>query len=428
MPYIFWGTLLIILIGGYFLHRTGKKTSRPSPAIPDQGRKETASAHEKTYDSREEISRLTFLANTDSTTGLYNYRYFSCKFDEILAEAKKTGQAVALVLFDFDDFRYCNQTAGRRKGDEILRAAAGRINQLAPRSGITARSGGDEILLLLPGYTPNQAADLAEMITKEVAFAFSGKEEVYLTTGIAGYPEAGSSKEALIDYAYQELYRAKAWQLHKLSSCRLVLQSLQMEDPAFHELRFLAKFFLLTIQLRDNYTLSHTDSVVQYAQGLAVALSLTGKEIDNIALGALFHDVGKIQIPGQLLMKQGALTEKEWHCIRQHPHWSGEILSGIIHQESVISLVTHHHERFDGAGYPNGLAGDRIPLGARIIALADSFSAMISHRPYRKAFPVSQALKEVKKNAGTQFDPELSDTFIRIIPQLIRKGPADGGQ
>lgn len=408
MLFVYLGALLFLITGVYFLVPTFKKY------VPAK-----SSSLALEIKEREKMALLSFQANMDSLTGLYNHRYFSCQLDEMLDNAKETNRSLSLVLFNINDFKYCNQVLGRFEGDIILRKTAEKIKQITPPSGIAARWGGDEFFLLLPDYDTKKAANLAQNLILELEASFSGKEIISLTAGIACCPDTALSKQSLINYAYQDLSRQKELTLNKLSTYQLVLQSIKGDNTLSFEPGVFAQFFLLTINLKDHYTLSHTDSVLKYAQALGSALFLSSEEIDRIKIGALFHDVGKIQIPEQVLMKTGPLTEKEWHYIHRHPHWSGEILSSLIKDETSISLVIHHHERFDGKGYPDGLAGDQIPLGARIIALADSFSAMITPRPYREALALPQALIEVKKNVGTQFDPKVADTLVKIIDRLL---------
>ncbi|MEL7567619.1 MAG: diguanylate cyclase [Dehalobacterium sp.] len=408
MLYVYLGILILLIIGTFFLIPNFKKHILVKPVPLELAVKE-----------KEIIAQLSFQANTDSLTGLYNHRYFSCQFDEMLDNAKKTNRPLSLILVDINDFKYCNLVLGRFEGDIILQQVAGRIKQITPQSGIAARCGGDEFFLLLPDYDRKKATDFVQNLNLEIKATFSTKELIDLTAGIACYPDIAPNKQILIDYAYQELSRQKELTINKLSTYQSVLLAIKEHNTCSFEPAFFAQFFLLTINLKDHYTLSHTNSVIKYAETLGSALLLSPEEIYQIKIGAMFHDVGKIQIPEQVLMKAGPLTEKEWHYIHRHPQWSGEILSALIEDETAISLVIHHHERYDGNGYPDGLTGDQIPLGARIITIADSFSAMITPRPYREAMAISQALIEVRKNAGTQFDPIVADTLIKIIDKLL---------
>ena len=172
-----------------------------------------------------------------------------------------------------------------------------------------------------------------------------------------------------------------------------------------------------TLEERDSYTHGHAQRVSQYGQKLGQYLGLSSKQINHLRLATILHDIGKIGIPDQVLLKQGKLNESELATIRPHPDKGVRILEHIHdpRMSEVILAVRHHHEQFDGNGYPLGLKGDQIPLLARILSLADSFDAMTSNRPYRKGMPIKQALSEILNCAGTQFDPKLAHLFIEVI-------------
>lgn len=148
---------------------------------------------------------------------------------------------------------------------------------------------------------------------------------------------------------------------------------------------------------------------------IAQQLHLPVEEIKNIKMAAFLHDLGKLEIPGEILLKNGKLDQREWNIIKQHPRWGSNMLVSFPRFQKIIPWILHHHERYDGSGYPDGLAGEDIPLGARIIAIADSFDAMISQRPYKKSLTINEALNELRANKGKQFDPGLTEIFIQII-------------
>ncbi len=176
---------------------------------------------------------------------------------------------------------------------------------------------------------------------------------------------------------------------------------------------------------KDPYTRQHSQQVTRYALLLGRALGFSEDELLVLEQVALLHDIGKIGIPDHILKKEGPLTESEWEVMRQHPSIGQEILEHIhvLHLEQ--NMVRHHHERYDGNGYPSGLKGDEIPIYSRILSIADSFHAMISDRPYRKALPISEAVSELKKNSGTQFDPKLVDLFIQALEDEGLLGEAE---
>jgi putative nucleotidyltransferase with HDIG domain len=167
------------------------------------------------------------------------------------------------------------------------------------------------------------------------------------------------------------------------------------------------------LDTRDNETGGHSERVTLIALSIAQQMNLDEKQIQQIHWGALLHDVGKIGIPDNILRKPGKLTEEEWKIMRSHPQTGYEMLKGIPFLAPALDVVLHHHERFDGSGYPSGLAGKDIPLSARIFTIADTFDAMTNDRPYRKAFALEIALDEIQKCANTQFDPEIVNVFLK---------------
>lgn len=167
-----------------------------------------------------------------------------------------------------------------------------------------------------------------------------------------------------------------------------------------------------TIDARNFHTLRHSEEVTRYSLVMAKGLSLSEAEMHKLEQACRLHDIGKIAIPDSILGKQGKLTEDEWEVVKKHPVRGASILnsSGFLHD--IVPLVRHHHERYDGTGYPDGLSGEAIPLGSRVIAVADAFEAMTADHPYRRAFQPEKALEEIKLNAGTQFDPKIDELFI----------------
>ena len=170
-------------------------------------------------------------------------------------------------------------------------------------------------------------------------------------------------------------------------------------------------------------TAAHAARCAQYAQALAQQLRLPADEVKAIKVAALLHDLGKVAIPDSILQKPGPLTEKEWQSMRQHPVLSHQALAQLGGFSDVLPLVRHHHERFDGAGYPDGLSGEDIPRGSRIILVIDAFDAMTSDRPYRRAMPVADAAKELVRCSGSQFDPRMVRAFLLILCGLGHSRP-----
>jgi len=169
------------------------------------------------------------------------------------------------------------------------------------------------------------------------------------------------------------------------------------------------------LEARDKYTAGHSTRVMEYAAGIAKHIGLNEKDLDRLKKSALLHDLGKIGIPDVILHKRSRLSDKEFAVIKKHPKIGADILRAIKPLSDLVPTIYHHHERFDGNGYPHGIKGEQIPLNARIIAVADSFDAMTSNRPYREAFSIETALLEIERNKGTQFDPFIVSAFIEIL-------------
>ena len=201
------------------------------------------------------------------------------------------------------------------------------------------------------------------------------------------------------------------------SSKRIVAQASALEDAlALRERTYDATLTALTsaLDFRDNETGGHSDRVVAYMELLLEQMNIRGPELATLRRGALLHDVGKIGVPDNVLRKPTALSEGEWAVMKRHPEFGARIIAGIPFLEDVARIVRHHHERWDGMGYPDGLKGDRIPLGARIFAVGDSFDAMTSDRPYRRGLLIDAAREEIRRCASSQFDPAVVTAFLSI--------------
>ena len=185
-----------------------------------------------------------------------------------------------------------------------------------------------------------------------------------------------------------------------------------------------ARCLLRALDCKDHYTFGHSMRVAFYAQQLGRELGLTKDELYELELASLFHDIGKIGVPDAVLLKPSRLDDKEFQEMKLHPEKSAEILDGFVELDEAAKFARHHHERYDGRGYPDGLKGEDIPLYSRIILIADTFDAMTSTRPYRKGLPYDVAFGELKEFSGTQFDPTLAETFIKAMQKDQRKKEA----
>jgi len=188
---------------------------------------------------------------------------------------------------------------------------------------------------------------------------------------------------------------------------------LRQEDRQREQVLAMATTMVSLLDLRDSYTGGHSARVAEYSQAIALRLGLDSQNLDTVVMAAAIHDIGKIGVPDQVLLKQGRLTEEEYECIKKHSEFGWMVLRNISGFEEAGLMLLHHHERLDGRGYPGELSGNAIPLGSRIIAVADTFDALTTNRPYRTARTEEFALDEIRRCAGTQFDPEIVEAFLQ---------------
>ena len=348
------------------------------------------------------------LALTDPLTGLGNHRSFHERLQRELVAAEEVGMPLALCLVDFDDLKSVNDRFGHPVGDLVLGQVASRLRQ----GGESFRLGGDEFAVLLPGHDERLATAVARSIVERVAaLQVEGVGEVTVSAGVATYPTHGTGRDELIRLADSALYWAKKDGKNRVrayaaeSILRANLE--QIADTPDRAAQYRAAESLAkAVDERDAYTGSHSQRVGDYSARIARRLGAEEPAIELTRLAGNLHDLGKLAIPEDVLRKPSTLSEVEKLMLERHPQIGFRMLESLGVQP-VAEWVLHHHERWDGAGYPNKLAGDQIPLGARIIFVADAFDAMTSDRAYRRAIPERDALAELERCAGSQFDPEV---------------------
>jgi diguanylate cyclase (GGDEF)-like protein/putative nucleotidyltransferase with HDIG domain len=362
------------------------------------------------------------LANYDDLTGLANHRHFQEVLSFELEQACVNNANLALIMMDIDYFKFYNDTYGHQQGDEVLKEIGKILKAEIGKIGIAARYGGEEFAIILPGLTAKQAVVIADTLRSNIsAHDFYGAEllpqgRLTISCGIAGYPEHADNKKELIRSADEALYKAKNSAKNKVELYFTVFNELgnsvrKNEQDLINSVRTLVSI----INAKDRYTYGHSERVALYAQELAKEIGLTENQIKCIAYGAFLHDIGKIEISRDILNKTTVLTAEERHIFNQHPVWGAEIVKPIRAFRDISPLILHHHENFDGTGYPSGLKGAAIPLEARILRIADSFDAMTTNRPYKTAMEREAALEELRRCSGTQFDPHLVEHFIRLF-------------
>lgn len=364
------------------------------------------------------------LSVVDELTKLYNHRFFQ----EQLENSLKTEDKVALLLLDIDHFKIYNDTFGHPQGDKLLSELAAIVKETIPEAGVACRYGGEEFAIILPNIDTPTAMKIAESIREKVAsHPFYGIEHmpqkrVTVSIGVSTSPEMATRREQLIMLADQALYKTKYSTRNKVQLYTSVIDELKGnyqfsskdEDEVLQSLRT----FLMIINSKDRYTYGHTERIMEYAERLAKRMGLTPSTVKSVRYGALLHDIGKVEVPTEILNKTSKLDQDEWETIKMHVIWGEQMVEPIKEFQHCLPMIRHHHERFDGRGYPDQLAGHNIPLEARILTIVDCFDAMTTNRPYQKARTVEEALKEIVRCSGEQFDPDLVVPFIEMISEL----------
>ncbi|WP_276352106.1 bifunctional diguanylate cyclase/phosphohydrolase [Cohnella caldifontis] len=372
-------------------------------------------------------NEVTEKANTDLRTGLYSHSYFEEKLDEYMRQSREQGQPLSLVMIDLDDFKKYNDAFGHPKGDKLLGFFGQMVkSHCEPKGLFAARYGGEEFAIIMPGFAKEQARSFMDAFRKQVNDTpFEGVEVfphgcVSFSAGILEISRETYDKSQLIDWADRALYAAKAKGKNTVFIYGEESRLPPMLENDIYELEQQVKIFLY----KDVYTYKHSKRVFAYAMEMAEYLKLRGEDRRQLVLGALIHDIGKLEIPRDILNKKSKLTGDEWEIVKKHVLWGKEIVSVTPKFKDLIPMVEFHHERFDGKGYPNGLKGEEIPKQARLLSIIDSFDAMTTERPYQETKSYSDALQEIHRCAGTQFDPELAAQFIGYMEGKLSEAEA----
>lgn len=411
-------------------------------------------------------------AITDGLTGVKTHRFFMEALSSEWKRSSRAGRSFALVLMDLDRFKFVNDFYGHLEGDLVLQRVGQILETNCRRSDVVARYGGDEFVILMPETTMEQARQLSSKLRGWIASdPLLREKNISASFGIASYPLHGSAPQELIQVADASMYlskhqggntvstaehidpnEARRWKRDVLEAyLGVTLKRLFSTGPdAFEEIYQRLRQFsdslpatestglpgaegpsalpqsildtvtslAYAIDAKDQYTQGHSQKVSAYAALLAEALGMSDAEVEEIRLGAVLHDVGKVGIPEQILNKNGPLNPEEWETMKTHVTYGGKLLEPLAPLARIRKMVLHHHEFFDGSGYPEALTGTVIPLGARIITIADSYDTITSDRSYKKGRTAEEALAELERCASSQYDPELVAAFVRAMRQL----------
>jgi diguanylate cyclase (GGDEF)-like protein/PAS domain S-box-containing protein/putative nucleotidyltransferase with HDIG domain len=427
------------------------------------------SERKRAEEERERLNaELELRAITDSLTGLYDHAHFYQRLAEEMDRSKRYNHGFALLLMDVDDFKRFNESRGHKVGDEMLRLVAHCIPTGLRRSDLAFRYGGDEFAAILPHADSSKARAAVDRINRRITKRLRQMDgdtvaRLTLTAGVACFPEDATTADELVRIADATLYNAK-WvarardimgQKEDIQSLVSALVSRQggaedsangavfrpealheqqarivssvassiavalkdagvaqaLEDP---DLQVLATVGAAA-EIKDRYIRGHPERMSEQATALAEEMGLSPERVRDIQIAALLHDIGKVTVSEGILNKPGKLTRREFASIKDHPIVGATLVSQVKGFERLAKIVRHHHERFDGNGYPDGLAGDDIPLEARILSVLDVFDALTHQRSYRNALSKAEALAELERGAGTQFDPVVVKAFLALV-------------
>ena len=380
-------------------------------------------------------------ANFDRLTGIPNREMLLGTLSAEVDRAARHAKPLSVAFIDIDRFKPINDTYGHKSGDIVLRQVAKLIADNIRSSDFFGRYGGEEFMLILPETLPDQALELAEDLRSLVMEAplrigSGGSLKMTISIGVAGTRGGEMPIEQLVEQADAAMYAAKSLGRNRTYLFREVDEEAPVHRaPISAESRAQAtaigqwasdtatEALASVLAPQPHHRGRPSDMIASLATGIALKLNLPGEEIERIRIASLLHDLGKLAVPPEILDKPTALTDGEWQAIGEHPRIGQVILEQASSLRESIPIVLHHHERFNGGGYPHGLRGHEIPLGARIVAVADAYHAMVHERPYKDALDHGEALAELKRNAGLQFDPTIVELFCSLYADAV---PPDG--
>lgn len=400
------------------------------------------------------FEQIRIQAKTDGLTNLLNHRSFLEKYQEELTRSRLNNKPFSILMIDIDNFKSLNDSYGHQYGDTVLHKIACCLKNNTRGIDIVARYGGDEFICLLPETLHGHGFIVADRIMKKMKEQL--KEDNIIASvsiGLAAWNYHTTDPAMLLQLADQAMHLAKyrggdqiftfaendtqdggSWN-KKVCETFQIIKTLSRFDDGKEIVADLTdqlvKMFTVNatsrspyeivtslssaLDARDHYTNGHSERVIEFAKKIAYELQMSGKQIEELEYLCLLHDIGKIGIPDHILNKPGKLTDEEFEIMKRHPEIGEKIVSPIEAMQNLKPLIRHHQEFYSGSGYPDGIIGEAIPLACRILSVVDTFDAMTSDRPYRKALPKETAIEELRRCSGTQFDPQIVELFIRIL-------------
>jgi two-component system, cell cycle response regulator len=380
-------------------------------------------------------------ATHDRLTGVANRETLLTTLTAEVERATRHAKPLSVAFIDIDRFKPINDTYGHNSGDVVLRQVAARISENIRASDTFGRYGGEEFMLILPETLPAEALTLAEHLRVQVMerpLQIAGRQSIKVTisAGISGGRGSELQVDTLVDRADAAMYAAKSLGRNRTYLFRDIDEGATVRRApisAQHRAQATAigqwaadtatQALASVLAPQPHHRGRPSDMIAALATGIALDMGLPDEEVERIRIASLLHDLGKIAIPEEILDKPTELSDGEWQTIGEHPRIGQVILEQASGLREAIPVVLHHHERFNGGGYPHGLKGNEIPLGARIVAVADAYHAMVHDRPYKAALSHDEALEELRTHAGTQFDPNVVELFCTIYADAV---PPDG--
>ncbi|MCS5422561.1 MULTISPECIES: bifunctional diguanylate cyclase/phosphohydrolase [Psychrilyobacter] len=340
---------------------------------------------------------MCYLSYHDSLTGLHNRRFY----EENLSKLDiPENYPLTIVMSDINGLKLINDAFGHSAGDKLLISAAKIFSDYCRETDLIARIGGDEFIVAMPNTSGVEAEKIIDKINKEAKKITIESIELSISFGFETKNEVHENIQEIYRTAEDLMYRVKLIEIPSMRSGAI-------------------KTILNTLYEKDKSSEIHSRIVSQISEKIAVAYGMNRQEVAEVKTAGLLHDIGKIIIPIEIITKEGKLTSEEYNLIKGHPEIGFRILNSSHDMRNISTIVLGHHERWDGLGYPRGIKTDEIPIQSRIIAIADTFDAMTSERTYREVCTNKQALDEIIRCSGTQFDPKLVKVFADNFEKII---------
>jgi diguanylate cyclase (GGDEF)-like protein len=409
------------ILGAFGILRSRGALSQAETALLQSLALEVGAALQNAYLYQEAVR----LADRDSLSDLLNHRAVQQQLNVSLSRAARSRDQFVILMMDLNNFKFFNDTYGHQVGDEVIRRVAECLRQSCRISDVIGRYGGDEFIAILMDTDADGARIVVNRIEEKVAAQSLESDDgrripISLSFGGAIFPHDGEKGLELLGVADANVTEAK------MAGGGFVMRSHAEESDELKALKdasvggsFGVLDALVTaIDNKDNYTRRHSEDVARWGVMIGKQLGFTPEQQRSLRICGLLHDVGKIAVPDSVLRKPGRLNDDEFKVMQQHPVFGALIVKEVPDLDDVLGGIKHHHERFDGRGYPDRLPGLEIPLFGRILAVPDCFSAMTTNRPYRMGLSWDEAISEIVKGKGTQFDPDIADAFLRGIEEL----------